>query len=87
MQSLELLRQGAHVMTVCNACRYCEQFCPVFPTMEMRAAFGARAKAHGVPVDCRHFFDRIPKSGTGALVARTAFRSARDRGAVQRPQR
>ena len=24
-------------MTVCNACRYCEQYCPVFPAMEQRA--------------------------------------------------
>ena len=27
---------GAHMMTVCNACRYCEQYCPVFPAMERR---------------------------------------------------
>jgi citrate/tricarballylate utilization protein len=33
--------RGAHVMTVCNACRYCEQFCPVFPAMEQRLTFGA----------------------------------------------
>ena len=26
-------------MTVCNACRYCEQFCPVFPAMEQRLTF------------------------------------------------
>ena len=26
-------------MTVCNACRYCEGFCPVFPAMENRSAF------------------------------------------------
>jgi citrate/tricarballylate utilization protein len=35
----ELTREGAHVMTVCNACRYCEQYCPVFPAMEQRLAF------------------------------------------------
>jgi len=23
-------KAGEYVMTVCNACRYCEQFCPVF---------------------------------------------------------
>ena len=40
MQPLELLRQGEHVMTVCNACRYCEQYCPVFPAMEDRLTFG-----------------------------------------------
>src|SRR5436853_5733430 len=26
-------------MTVCNACRYCEAYCPVFPAMENRTAF------------------------------------------------
>jgi citrate/tricarballylate utilization protein len=26
-------------MTVCNACRYCEQYCPVFPAMELRRRF------------------------------------------------
>jgi citrate/tricarballylate utilization protein len=35
----ELTRHGAHVMTVCNACRYCEQYCPVFPAMEQRLTF------------------------------------------------
>ena len=27
-------------MTVCNACRYCEQYCPVFPAMEEHLTFG-----------------------------------------------
>ncbi len=27
-------------MTVCNACRYCEQYCPVFPAMEEMRTFG-----------------------------------------------
>jgi citrate/tricarballylate utilization protein len=35
----ELTRAGAHMMTVCNACRYCEQYCPVFPAMEQRLTF------------------------------------------------
>jgi len=34
-----LTERGAHVMTVCNACRYCEQYCPVFPAMEARVTF------------------------------------------------
>src|SRR5687768_4577769 len=33
------IARGAQVMTVCNACRYCEQYCPVFPAMEQRATF------------------------------------------------
>jgi len=35
-----LVAEGERVMTVCNACRYCEQYCPVFPAMEQRIAFG-----------------------------------------------
>ena len=35
----DLLEQGRHVMTVCNACRYCEAYCPVFPAIENRVAF------------------------------------------------
>src|SRR5215471_2265348 len=26
-------------MAVCNACRYCEAYCPVFPAMEQRTSF------------------------------------------------
>jgi citrate/tricarballylate utilization protein len=35
-----IVTEGERVMTVCNACRYCEQYCPVFPAMELRVAFG-----------------------------------------------
>src|SRR6266545_2433380 len=28
-------------MTICNACRYCEGHCAVFPAMELRTAFSA----------------------------------------------
>jgi citrate/tricarballylate utilization protein len=37
--TLAELARGEHVMTVCNACRYCEQYCPVFPAMEERVLF------------------------------------------------
>jgi len=39
MPADELIGHGRHVMTVCNACRYCEQYCPVFPAMERRLTF------------------------------------------------
>lgn len=39
MQLNELVRQSKHTMTVCNSCRYCEQYCPVFPAMERRLTF------------------------------------------------
>jgi citrate/tricarballylate utilization protein len=37
--SCGVIAHGQHVMTVCNACRYCEQFCPVFPALEKRRTF------------------------------------------------
>ena len=39
MPAPDLQARGAHTMTVCNSCRYCEQYCPVFPAMEERASF------------------------------------------------
>ena len=36
----ELVREGERVMRLCNACRYCEGFCAVFPALERRLAFG-----------------------------------------------
>ena len=36
---LELLQEGARVFQICNACRYCEGFCAVFPAMERRLEF------------------------------------------------
>lgn len=39
MLSPETLAKGQHVLTVCNACRYCEAYCPVFQAMENRTAF------------------------------------------------
>src|SRR5215216_1551339 len=39
MRETRLIEHGAHTMAVCNACRYCEQYCPVFPAMERRLAF------------------------------------------------
>jgi len=34
MLPADVTRHGLHVLTVCNACRYCEQYCPVFPALE-----------------------------------------------------
>src|SRR5687767_11189284 len=39
MQPNELTREGARVMAICNACRYCEQYCPAFQAMEERLVF------------------------------------------------
>ncbi len=39
MPSTELLNEAEWVMRVCNACRYCEGFCAVFPAMTRRRTF------------------------------------------------
>jgi citrate/tricarballylate utilization protein len=39
MLSIDPIREGERVMTICNACRYCEGFCAVFPAMERRVSF------------------------------------------------
>jgi len=36
-----LLDEGRRVMQICNACRYCEGFCAVFPAMEKRFDFAS----------------------------------------------
>ena len=36
---LDLVKDGARQMTICNACRYCEGYCAVFPAMEQRRIF------------------------------------------------
>jgi len=41
MQTVESARDGAGVMAVCNACRYCEQYCPAFQAMEQRLTFAS----------------------------------------------
>lgn len=34
------LGEARRMMEICNACRYCEGLCPVFPAMELHRAFG-----------------------------------------------
>jgi citrate/tricarballylate utilization protein len=35
----DAMRKAEHEMVVCNACRYCEAYCPVFQAMEERVTF------------------------------------------------
>ena len=39
MHATDALREADRLMTICNACRYCEGLCPVFPAMELRRTF------------------------------------------------
>jgi citrate/tricarballylate utilization protein len=39
MEMDKLIEEAGRQLTICNACRYCEGYCPVFPAMEMRREF------------------------------------------------
>jgi len=39
MADFDLVKDGSRQMTICNACRYCEGYCAVFPAMEQRRIF------------------------------------------------
>jgi citrate/tricarballylate utilization protein len=39
MQASDATREAARVLAVCNACRYCEQYCPAFQALEQRLTF------------------------------------------------
>ena len=41
MQETDAVINARREMEVCNACRYCEGFCAVFPAMELRREFSA----------------------------------------------
>jgi citrate/tricarballylate utilization protein len=41
MQETDALREARHEIEVCNACRYCEGFCAVFPAVNLRREFSA----------------------------------------------
>ena len=55
MPAAELLREAERQMVVCNACRYCEGFCAVFPAMELRRTFSGRDLIYlaNLCFDCR----------------------------------
>ncbi len=39
MQSTNTTAEARRLLEICNACRYCEGYCAVFPAMELRRAF------------------------------------------------
>jgi citrate/tricarballylate utilization protein len=39
MHANDRLQEAGRLMTLCNACRYCEGLCAVFPAMELRRSF------------------------------------------------
>ena len=41
MRETEAIRNARREVEICNACRYCEGFCAVFPALELRREFSA----------------------------------------------
>lgn len=39
MAEFDIFVEADRQLTICNACRYCEGLCPVFPAMELRKSF------------------------------------------------
>jgi citrate/tricarballylate utilization protein len=46
MQQTEAVDNAGRFMQICNACRYCEGYCAVFPAMELRTAFTSEDLAY-----------------------------------------
>jgi citrate/tricarballylate utilization protein len=55
MADFDLVKDGARQITICNACRYCEGYCAVFPAMELRRTFtkGDLVYLANLCFDCR----------------------------------
>jgi citrate/tricarballylate utilization protein len=51
----EVLAEARRQLTICNACRYCEGYCAVFPAMELRRTFadGDLTYLANLCFDCR----------------------------------
>ena len=58
----ELLKDAQHQLEVCNACRYCEGYCAVFPALERRTSFDRDAVAYIANLchDCRDCYYACP---------------------------
>src|SRR5271166_3234888 len=55
----EPLTEAQRQFNVCNACRYCEGYCAVFPAAELRTVFGAGDLTYLANLchDCRDCYD------------------------------
>jgi citrate/tricarballylate utilization protein len=59
MDGADLLREAERQLTVCNACRYCEAYCAVFPALELRTGLrdGDITYLANLCHDCRNCYD------------------------------
>lgn len=54
----ELFTEAHRQLTICNSCRYCEGYCPVWPALELRTELGRGDLTHLANLchDCRDCF-------------------------------
>jgi citrate/tricarballylate utilization protein len=54
----DLFEEARRQLTVCNACRYCEGYCPVWPSLELRVDMSPQDLTHlsNLCHDCRDCF-------------------------------
>lgn len=59
MPASDLMREAERQLTVCNACRFCEGYCAVFPALELRSALrdGDIMYLANLCHDCRNCYD------------------------------
>ncbi|HEX5369371.1 MAG TPA: tricarballylate utilization 4Fe-4S protein TcuB [Dehalococcoidia bacterium] len=62
MPSPDLIHDLERQLTVCNACRYCEGYCAVFPAMELQRTFDEKDVIHlaNLCFDCRACYYACP---------------------------
>jgi citrate/tricarballylate utilization protein len=76
VRATETAAEARRVMEICNACRYCEGYCAVFPAMELRRAFSEADLAYLANLchDCRgcyHACQYAPPHEFGINLPRT----------------
>jgi citrate/tricarballylate utilization protein len=62
LRSTETIDEARRLMQICNACRYCEGYCAVFPAMELRRVFstGDLSYLANLCHDCRACYYACP---------------------------
>src|SRR5437764_920925 len=79
----DMFAEGERIMVICNACRYCEGHCAVFPAMELRTTFPKEELAYLANLchdcgSCYHHCQYAPPHEFAVNVPKT-FKEIRER--------
>ena len=80
MLELPLVEEARRQLDICNACRYCEGICAVFPALERRSFFDAGDMAYLANLchDCRACFAVCPYAPPHELAVDMIVTAARE---------